>query len=214
MNSLSLRKWLGALLLGLGAFALSGWAHADPPSRVARLAYLSGAVSFSPAGENDWVRANVNRPLISGDRLWSDSGARGELQMGAAAIRMGSRTSMTLLNVDDRIAQVQLTQGTLNIRIWRFERNHVFASCDDRTRLKQACTHFLPDRAALGIVARLDLGPHLRADSDQAEDEKGAKSRESRRFVHNAGLMSVAVQNLGPRPVASGGELPCGAACV
>ncbi|MDP9974645.1 hypothetical protein J2W39_005915 [Variovorax paradoxus] len=94
---------------------------------MARLAaYVSGAVSFSPAGENDWVRASVNRPLITGDRLWSDASALGELQMGAAAIRLGSRTSMTLLNVDDRTAQVQLTQGTLNLRIWRFERNQVF----------------------------------------------------------------------------------------
>jgi hypothetical protein len=125
MNGLSLRKLLSTFFLGLCAFALSGWAHADPPSRVARLAYVSGAVSFSPAGENDWVRASINRPLITGDRLWADTSSLGELQLGAAAIRMGSRTSMTLLNVDDRIAQVQLTQGTLNIRVWQFDRNHV-----------------------------------------------------------------------------------------
>jgi hypothetical protein len=41
--------------------------QADPPSRVARLAYLRGAVSFVPAGENDWVEAQLNRPLFSGD---------------------------------------------------------------------------------------------------------------------------------------------------
>ncbi|ABE46215.1 DUF6600 domain-containing protein [Polaromonas sp. JS666] len=126
MDRPSLRKLFGIFFLGLCAFALSGWAYADPPSRVARLAYVSGAVSFSPGGENDWVRATVNRPLITGDRLWADAGSRSELQLGGAAIRMGSHTSVTLLNVDDRIAQVQLTQGTLNIRIWRFDRNHAF----------------------------------------------------------------------------------------
>ena len=126
MDRPSLRKLLGTFFLGLCAFALSGWAYADPPSRVARLAHVSGAVSFSPGGENDWVRATVNRPLITGDRLWADAGSRSELQLGGAAIRMGSHTSVTLLNVDDRMAQVQLTQGTLNIRIWRFDRNHAF----------------------------------------------------------------------------------------
>ena len=126
MNRPSLRRLLGTFFVGLCVFALSGWAHADPPSRVARLAYVSGTVSFSPSGESDWVRASVNRPLTTGDRLWTDAGARGELQLGAAAIRMDARTSIALLNVDDRIAQVQLTQGTLNIRIWRFDRNHVF----------------------------------------------------------------------------------------
>ncbi|MGH8121906.1 MAG: hypothetical protein ACREPT_03960, partial [Rudaea sp.] len=33
----------------------------DPPSRVARLALINGAVSFVPAGENDWVEAQLNR---------------------------------------------------------------------------------------------------------------------------------------------------------
>lgn len=125
MNKLSLRKLLGPVLIGLCSLALSGWAYADPPSRVARLSHTTGTVSFSPAGESDWVRASVNRPLITGDRLWTEPGARSELQLGAAAIRLGSRTSLALLNVDDRVAQVQLTQGTLNVRVWRFDRNQV-----------------------------------------------------------------------------------------
>ena len=57
----------------------------DPPSRVARLSVLQGAVSFVPAGENDWVQAQVNRPLITGDKLGTDRGARAELQIGQAA---------------------------------------------------------------------------------------------------------------------------------
>lgn len=38
---------------------------------MARLGYLSVAVSLSPAGENDWVQAAINRPLTTGDRLWA-----------------------------------------------------------------------------------------------------------------------------------------------
>jgi hypothetical protein len=48
----------------------------DPPGRVARLKYLQGPVSFQPAGDSDWVAAVVNRPTTTGDRLWTDSGAR------------------------------------------------------------------------------------------------------------------------------------------
>ena len=46
-----------------------GGDQADPPSRVGRLSFIHGAVSFVPAGENDWVEAQVNRPLITGDKL-------------------------------------------------------------------------------------------------------------------------------------------------
>jgi hypothetical protein len=117
-----------ACVAGLAIVLFSGWAAADPPSRVARLGYLAGAVSFSPAGENDWVRATLNRPLGPGDRLWTDTGhgARAEIQIGGAIIRMDAGTSLSVLNLDDSIAQLQLTQGTLNVRVRHLEPNQVF----------------------------------------------------------------------------------------
>jgi hypothetical protein len=115
-----------AVAATLGLLAFSGWASADPPSRVARLGYTSGAVSLSPAGEDDWVRATVNRPLTQGDRLWSDDGARAEIQIGGATIRMNAGTGLSVLNLDDRIAQMQLTQGTLNVRVRRLAPGQVF----------------------------------------------------------------------------------------
>ena len=110
-----------AFAAGVALLAVSGWVSADPPSRVARLGYASGAVSFSPAGENDWVQATINRPLTTGDRLWVDNGARAELQVGGAMIRMNAGTSVAVLNLDDRIAQLQVTQGALNVRVRRLD---------------------------------------------------------------------------------------------
>src|SRR5450756_1833630 len=117
MQSLSSRVF--GFVLGAAVLAFSGAASADPPSRVARLGYTAGAVSLSPAGENDWVRATVNRPLTNGDRLWVDGGARAEIQVGGAMIRMNANTSLSVLNLDDRITQLQLTQGILNVRVRR-----------------------------------------------------------------------------------------------
>ena len=113
------RTRIFALLLGLAALVFAGWVSADPPTRVARLGYISGAVSFSPAGEDVWVEARINRPLTTGDRLWVDAGARASLQVGSAVFHMGGGTSVTLLNLDNRVAQLQLAQGTLNVRVRR-----------------------------------------------------------------------------------------------
>jgi len=74
--------------------------------------FTSGPVSFSPAGEDDWVQATINRPVTTGERLWPDAGARAEIQVGGAMIRMSAGTSLVVLNLDDRVAQLQLTQGT------------------------------------------------------------------------------------------------------
>ena len=114
------------MLVSVVALTFSGWAAADPPTRAARLGYVSGSASFSPAGEPDWVQAVVNRPLTTGDRLWADAGSRAELQVGGAAIRLGELTSVTLLNVDDRIVQVQLSQGTLKVRVRRMRPDQTF----------------------------------------------------------------------------------------
>jgi hypothetical protein len=116
MNTTKHRHGLWALA-SLLLLSFSSLVAAEPPSRAARLGYLSGTVSFSPAGQPDWVHAAVNRPLTTGDRLWTGASSRAELQIGGAAIRMGPSTSMVLLNLDDRIAQVQLSQGTLNLRV-------------------------------------------------------------------------------------------------
>jgi len=92
-------------------------AVADPPSRVARLQYLSGQVSVQPGGVDDWVDAGVNRPLTTADRVWADKDSRGELQLGGALMRISAETSMTLTNVSDQTVQVELDQGTLNVRV-------------------------------------------------------------------------------------------------
>ena len=114
------------LVVCVALFATSVIASADPPSRVARLGYMTGAVSLSPAGESDWVVATINRPLTTGDRLWADSDARTELQVGGAVLRMNAGTGVSILNLDDRITQLQLTQGALNIRVRRLDPNQVF----------------------------------------------------------------------------------------
>jgi len=98
----------------------------DPPSRVARLSYMQGSVSFQPAGESDWVLATLNRPLTTGDKLWIDDGSRAELHVGSAAIRLGSMTGFSFLNLDDRTVQIQLSAGTVYIRVRHLDRDDNF----------------------------------------------------------------------------------------
>jgi len=98
----------------------------DPPSRVARLSYINGNVSFNPAGTDDWVNAVVNRPITTGDKLWSDNGSRAELHIGSAAIRLASNTGFSFLNLDDRTAQIRVTEGTLSVRVRSLEQDETF----------------------------------------------------------------------------------------
>ncbi|MCS0630269.1 hypothetical protein NX786_13070 [Telluria mixta] len=91
----------------------------DPPARVGRIAYLAGPVSFSPAGSPDWAQAPLNRPLVAGDRLWTDAGGRDEAQFGAAIARMDAGTLLTVLAADDRTTQLQVSQGRVDLHVRR-----------------------------------------------------------------------------------------------
>src|SRR5579872_967439 len=89
----------------------------DPPSRVGRLNFMNGPVSFRPASVEDWTAATLNYPLTTGDHLWTDTGAQAEIHVGSTAIRLGSQTAMSFLNLNDQIAQISMTAGVLNVHI-------------------------------------------------------------------------------------------------
>ena len=95
--------------------------NSDPPSRVARLNFAQGSVSFQPGGEGDWVEAVPNRPLTTGDNLWTDRDSRAELHVGSAAIRLGSETSLTFLQLDDVTLQLRVAQGTVMVRMMHMD---------------------------------------------------------------------------------------------
>ena len=98
----------------------------DPPSRVARLGYMEGSVSFQPAGEPDWVQAVANRPMTTGDKLWADKDSRAELQLGSSVIRLDANTGFSFLNLDDNTVQIQLTSGAVNLRVRRLDRDDIY----------------------------------------------------------------------------------------
>ncbi|MBS0419009.1 MAG: hypothetical protein JSR66_14950 [Proteobacteria bacterium] len=114
------------LLSVLGTTVALANDETDPPGRVARLSYVDGSVSLQPAGVEDWADATINRPLTTGDKLWADQNSRAELDMGSAAIRLGSNTGLSFLNLDDQMAQLNVTAGTAIVHVRDLGENQQF----------------------------------------------------------------------------------------
>ena len=127
----SVAAWLLAatLLLALtSAHAQTGELLGDPPSQVARLNLAEGSVSVAvasgqgssgnqPVTQPIWQAAELNRPLTSGDQVWSDRGARVELHVGSTALRLSELTSLDLLQLDDRAVALRLNEGSVRFRV-------------------------------------------------------------------------------------------------
>ena len=110
-------KLTNRILCGLALCTPLLLAQADPPGRVARLSYVYGAASFRPGDVDDWAPMDFNRPLTTGDHVFVETSGTVELQIGSAALRMNSASSLEFLNLDDSNVQLRLTGGSLIVRL-------------------------------------------------------------------------------------------------
>jgi hypothetical protein len=112
-------RWCTRLLLATVAGLLLPCtaALADPSARVARISFIGGAVSFRPGSLDEWSAVTLNYPLTVGDHVWTDRGARTELQLGSTDVRIAPLTEFSVLNLDDHTAQLRVTQGALLVRV-------------------------------------------------------------------------------------------------
>jgi hypothetical protein len=97
----------------------------DPPSQVARISLLQGNVSIEPASVNQFSAAETNYPLTTGDRIYADEGALGELQTDQLALRLGQLTDLTVTAVTDTLTQFGLAQGGVHLRSFSLDPNTV-----------------------------------------------------------------------------------------
>lgn len=90
----------------------------DPPARVGRIAKMDGTVSFHTADEDQWGPATLNYPLTNGNALWTEPGARAELQIGSGnRLVMDSSTELNVITLDDTSFEAGLPQGSAYLNI-------------------------------------------------------------------------------------------------
>ena len=106
-----------AALFSAALFAVASANAQDPPSRVARLNWIDGSVSFQPAGVDTWTAATPNYPLTTGDHIYTDDRSRAEMHVGPNAIRLSSLANFGYINLDDRTVQMRFTEGAMEVRV-------------------------------------------------------------------------------------------------
>jgi hypothetical protein len=90
--------------------------EADWPARVGRIAEVQGGVRMLDRDENDWVTATVNHPVTSGDQFATQPGARLEISIGSATLRLDGDTELVLQRLDDDAVVLQLRRGSLAVQ--------------------------------------------------------------------------------------------------
>jgi len=113
----NLLLWISPLAALLAASGIAAAQDVDPPARVARLAYITGPVSFEPASVDQWADASLNYPMTTGDNLYTDNGARAVLRIGQNSIRLNSGTNFQFVNLSDNVVQTSINSGSLSLYV-------------------------------------------------------------------------------------------------
>ena len=150
-----LRKLLftAALTLLLPLFSAESRAQGDPPAEAGRISFASGTVSFQPAGLDDWGQAEINEPYGPGDRIFTDSDGRAEIQVGQTYIRIGPNTDVTLMNDAPNDISLGVGQGSVHIHslgLWPSQVLHVNtpSGTDSVDSASEMRVDVLPDQGA------------------------------------------------------------------
>ena len=153
-----------AALLALGASAAAAQSSYDPPGRAARLAVTEGQVWLYHPDQGEWVSANINRPLTSGDRLATDRGARAEVEIGSTTVRIDSSTELDLQAIDDDRATLRLVGGSVFARVYDV-RNA------GRVEVATDAGRFVVQRAGVYRIDHVDGASHATVYQGQARYE-------------------------------------------
>jgi hypothetical protein len=100
----------------------------DVQQTVARVSNIYGNVSYARGDQPDeWQPADVNVPMTSGDRLYTDRRSRLELQIqGGDAVRLGGLTDLVALNLTDDTKQFAVKAGVASFHVRSLDRDDVF----------------------------------------------------------------------------------------
>ena len=110
-------------VVGVSVLSLTSVAQAqnEPPSRVGRLAFVDGTVSFHDDEETGWSKAVVNTPLTTGDALWTEPNARSEISVAGTRVRMEGGTELGIAQLDDSQVRLQMPQGRIDVKTFAME---------------------------------------------------------------------------------------------
>ncbi len=107
----------------LGALALPAFSQDpgdEPDHGVARLSLLSGDVTVRRGDSGEDIAAEPNAPLVARDHVFTENGARAEIQLDwANMFRLAPNSEARMATLADRDFRVELAAGTMTFRVLR-----------------------------------------------------------------------------------------------
>ncbi len=89
----------------------------DPPTRVGRLARMTGTVSFHAQDETEWSPAVLNYPITAGSSFWTQPGAQASIEVSASRVVMAPQTELDVSDLTDTAFVGTVPQGEVYLQV-------------------------------------------------------------------------------------------------
>jgi hypothetical protein len=87
-------------------------------SRIVRLSFVEGQVSFQHSSDVDWTAASVNLPLQAGDRIYTGEDGRAEIEFDdGSVLRLAEKTDVEILSLKDDFIQLRILLGLSTLTV-------------------------------------------------------------------------------------------------
>jgi hypothetical protein len=110
-----IRHWQAVFAVLSLLVASMAFAQDDPPTQAGRISWISGTVSIQPVGTQDWGQAYPNLTIGPGDRIFTDSDGRAEIQVGQTYVRIGPNTDVSLVDDTQFAINFGVAQGSIRV---------------------------------------------------------------------------------------------------
>ena len=103
----------------------------DVTARVSRISFIRGDAQIRRSGIEEWEKASLNLPVVEGDEILTEAGARVEIQFdNHRHLRLAENSLLKIVNLKDEGIAVSLSLGTLNLRITSFDKEKFYFEID------------------------------------------------------------------------------------
>ena len=87
-------------------------------SRIVRLSYVEGHVSFQHSSDVDWTAASVNLALQAGDRIYTGEDGRAEIEFDdGSVLRLAEKSDVEVLALKDDFIQFRILLGLSTLTV-------------------------------------------------------------------------------------------------
>ncbi|HMQ04706.1 MAG TPA: FecR domain-containing protein [Pyrinomonadaceae bacterium] len=125
--------FVGILLVSFAFGSVAVWDddELEVANRVSRVSFIQGDARIRRDGSQEWENAVLSLPIVEGDEIATQHGARLEIQLNTYShVRLDGNSFLKVTGLKDGAVALSLSEGVMTVRLTEFHKDTAFFEVD------------------------------------------------------------------------------------